>query len=60
MDSRDLRLDHRTGDLGTPQCIPKLALEIKNLTVQILLIDIQTQGGSDITDGTLTIRLEFC
>ena len=30
MDGRDLCLDHRTGDLGTPQCLPKLALGIKN------------------------------
>ena len=30
MDGRNLCLDHRTGDLGTPQCVPKLALNIKN------------------------------
>ena len=30
MDGRDLCLDHRTGDLGTPQRLPKLALGIKN------------------------------
>ena len=60
MDSRDLCLSHRTGDLGTPQCIPKLALEIKKLTVRILLIDIQTQGRFIVTDGVLTIRQEFC
>ena len=32
----------------------------QELTVRILLIDIQTQGGSEITDGVLTIRQEFC
>ena len=60
MDSSDLCLDHRTGDLGTPQCIPKLALEIKELKVRILLINIQTQSGAEITDGFLTIREELC
>ena len=29
----------------------------QELTVRILLIDIETQGGSEITDGVLTIRL---
>ena len=60
MDGRDLCIDHRTGDLGTPQCLPKPALEIKLLTVRILLVNIQTQGGSEITDGVLTIRQDFC
>ena len=32
----------------------------QELTVRILLIDIQTQSGSEITDGVLTIRQEFC
>ena len=32
----------------------------QKLTVRILLIDIQTQGGSGTTDGILTIRQEFC
>ena len=32
----------------------------QELTVRILLINIQTQGGSEITDGVLTIRQEFC
>ena len=31
----------------------------QKLTVRILLIDIETQGGSEITDGILTIRQEF-
>ena len=60
MDGRDLCLDHRTGDLGTPECLPKLALEIKELTIRILLINIYTQSGPEITDGFLTIRQEFC
>lgn len=30
MDGRDLCLNHRTDDLGTPQCLPKLALGSKN------------------------------
>ena len=30
MDGRDLCLDYRTGDLGTPQCLPKLALGNKS------------------------------
>ena len=32
----------------------------QELTVRILLINIQTQGGAKITDGVLTIRQEFC
>ena len=32
----------------------------QKLTVRILLIDVQTQGGSVITDGVLTIREQFC
>ena len=32
----------------------------QELTVRILLIHIQTQGGAEITDGVLTIRQEFC
>ena len=32
----------------------------QELTVRILLINIQTQGGSETTDGVLTIRQEFC
>ena len=31
----------------------------QELTVQILLINIQTRGGAEITDGVLTIRQEF-
>ena len=31
----------------------------QELTVRILLINIQTQGGSEITDGVLTIRQEI-
>ena len=30
MDSRDLCLDHRTGDLGIAQCLPQLALVALN------------------------------
>ena len=32
----------------------------QELTVRILLINIQTQGGAEITDGVLTIHQEFC
>lgn len=32
----------------------------QELTVRILLINIQTQSGSEITDGLLTIREQFC
>ena len=32
----------------------------QELTVRILLINIQTQSGAEITDGVLTIREQFC
>ena len=32
----------------------------QELTVRILLVNIQTQSGPEITDGALTIHQEFC
>jgi len=60
MDSRDLCLNHHTGDLGYSSMHTQTCFRNQKLTVQILLIDIQTQVGSDITYEILTIRQEFC
>ena len=59
MDSRDLCLDHRTGDLGTSMPTQTCSRD-QELTVWIPLVNIQTQGGPEITNGVLTIRKEFC
>ena len=56
MDSRDFCLDGLTGDLGTPQCLPKLALEIKHGKGHARKH--ADAGGSEIKDGGLTIRQE--
>ena len=58
MDSGDLCIDHCIGDLGTFQRLPQLALTRLKLPIRILLVDVQTQRGADITNGVLTIRHE--
>ena len=59
MDRRDLCLDHRTGDLGTLQCLPELALGTTTNGTDPADKHSDARWVRD-TDGVLTIRKKFC